>query len=109
MQQQISDFDVDQVLWVDECGMHQDLYRSYTRSLRRQRVDADIEDKRFAPRISMIAAYGQAQLQALFRFEGYTNSTVFDIWVEPSYPFCIRGRLSFWIMPLSINHPRLAN
>ena len=62
--------------------MHQDLYRSYARSPRGQRVDADIEDKRFAPRISVIGAYGQGHLQAPFRFEGYTNAKVFDIWVE---------------------------
>jgi len=62
--------------------MHQDLYRPHARSPRGQRVYADIQDKRFAPRISVIAAYCQGRLQAPLRFEGYTDSTVFDIWVE---------------------------
>jgi len=74
--------DPEQVVWVDECGMHQDLYRPYARSPRGQRVLADIQDKRFAPRISVIAAYNQGRLQAPLRFEGYTDSTVFDIWLE---------------------------
>lgn len=62
--------------------MHQDLYRPNARSPRGERVYADVEDKRFAPRISVIAAYMQGQIQAPLRFEGYTDSRVFDIWIE---------------------------
>lgn len=39
-------------------------------------------DKRFAPRISVIAAYNQGRLNAPLRFEGYTDTHVFDLWVE---------------------------
>ena len=81
-QQQLGEFDNDQVVWVDECGMHQDLYRPYACSPRGERVYADVEDKRFAPRISVIAVYMQGHIQAPLRFEGYTDSLVFDIWVE---------------------------
>ena len=81
-QQQLSQIKEEQIIWVDECGIHQNLYRPYARSPRGQRVYADVQDKRFAPRISVIAAYCQHRLLAPLRFEGYTDTTVFDIWVE---------------------------
>ena len=75
-------FDPPQVVWVDECELHQDLYRPSARSPRGQPVDADIQDKRFAPRVSVIAAYCQGRLLAPLRFEGYTDTKMFNTWVE---------------------------
>lgn len=72
-------------MWVDECGVEQGWYRLHARRPRGVAVDVDIEDKRFAPRISIIAAYHQRHLQAPFRFEGATNTDVFNIWVQ----FCL--------------------
>lgn len=69
-------------MWIDECGIEQGLYRLYARSSREQRVYCEVDDKRFAPRISLIAAYSQGKLQAPMRFEGHTNTTVFELWVE---------------------------
>lgn len=70
------------MVWVDECGIEQGLYRLYARSPRGQRVYCEVDDKRFAPRISLIAAYSQGKLQAPMRFEGHTNTIVFELWVE---------------------------
>lgn len=53
-----------QVVWVDECGIEQDLYRLYAGSLRGLPVYCEVTDKRFAPRISLIAAYSQGRLLA---------------------------------------------
>ena len=39
-------------------------------------------DKRFAPRLSVIAAYCQGQLLAPLRFEGHTHALLFNLWVE---------------------------
>lgn len=67
---------------MDECGIEQNLYRPYARAPRGQRIEADVIDRRFAPRISVIAAHTQGHLDAPLRFEGYTDTAVFDIWVE---------------------------
>lgn len=42
----------------------------------------DIEDKRFAPRINVIAAYNQHRLYATLRLEGSIDTAVFETWVE---------------------------
>lgn len=70
------------IVWVDECGLNKDLYRPYARAPRHQRVYDDISGKRISPRISMIAAYCDRSLSAPFRFDGYTDSKVFNLWVE---------------------------
>lgn len=69
-------------MWVDECGVEQDLYRLHARSPRGVPVLVDVQDKRFAPRISIIAAYNQHGLCASLRFEGSTDTAVFNTWVE---------------------------
>jgi transposase len=74
--------DEQQLVWVDECGLQQDLYRLHARSPRGKLVEVDIHDHRFAPRISIIAAYHQHHLQAPFRFEGSTDTMVFNTWLE---------------------------
>jgi transposase len=81
-QQEIDQLDDEKAVWVDECGMEQNLYREYARSPRGQPVYADIQDKRFEPRISVIAAYCQEKLQASLRFEGYTDTPLVETWVE---------------------------
>ena len=70
-------------MWVDECGLNKDLIRLYGRCPRHQRLyDDDISGKRISPRISMIAAYCDGSLCAPFRFDGYTDSNVFNLWLQ---------------------------
>lgn len=69
-------------MWVDECGIEQDLYREYGRSPRGVPIIADIHDRRFAPRISVIAAYQHHRLSAILRFDGSTDTDVFNLWIE---------------------------
>ena len=68
--------------WVDECGIEQGLYRLHARSLRGVPVMVDIQDKRFRPRINVIAAYNQQRLDATLRLEGSIDTTVFNPWFE---------------------------
>jgi len=68
--------------WVDECGIEQGLYRLHARSLRGVPVMVDIQDKRFRPRINVIAAYNQQRLDATLRLEGSIDTMVFNPWVE---------------------------
>jgi transposase len=72
----------DSLVWVDECGIETKLDRLYARSPKGQRVYGERSGKRTHDRISVIAAYGQRKLQAPFRFRGYTNTEVFEAWVE---------------------------
>jgi len=71
-----------QRVWVDECGVEQNLYREHARSPRGIKIYADVPDKRFAPRISVVAAYRHGLLLAPLRFEGHTDTFLFDLWVE---------------------------
>ena len=77
-----AELDTHQIVGVDECRLGQGLYRVHARSPRGVPVLADIHDRRFAPRISVIAAYNQHHLQATLRFEGSTDTDVFNTWVE---------------------------
>lgn len=69
------------MVWVDECGVEQGLYRLPARRPRGVPIMVDIEDKRFAPRINGIAAYSQHQLYATLRLEGSVDTVVFNTWV----------------------------
>lgn len=80
-QETLAELDEEQLVWVDECGVEQGLYRLHSRSLRGVPVMVDIEDKRFAPRINVIAAYSQHRLYATLRLEGSINTAVFNTWV----------------------------
>ena len=74
--------DEEQLVWVDECGVEQGLYRLHARSSRGIPVRVDVQDKRFAPRINVIAAYSQHRLYATLRLEGSIDTAVFNTWVE---------------------------
>jgi hypothetical protein len=71
-----------QIVWMDECGVDQGVYWRHGRSTRGIPVDADIEDKRYASRSRVMAAYQQGHLLAPLRFEGSTDTGVFNTWVR---------------------------
>ena len=81
-QEALQQFEDEQVVWVDECGLNEDLCRLYGRCPRHQRLYDEISGHRISPRISIIAAYCHNSLCAPFRFDGYTDSTVFNLWLE---------------------------
>lgn len=84
----------DSLVWVDECGIETKLDRLYARSPKGQRVYGERSGKRTHDRISVIAAYGQKKLQAPFRFTGYTNTEVFEAWVERCLiPILVTGQI----------------
>lgn len=80
--QSIKDISADRLIWVDECGVEERIARLYGRSNRGERVYGEISGKRTHNRMSVIAAYCQKKLMAPFRFEGYTNTDVFEAWVD---------------------------
>lgn len=89
-QEQIAAYERHDLVWVDECGLNKDLYRPYGRCPRQQRLYDDISGKRIAPRISMIAAYCNGHLSAPFRFEGYTDTDVFNLWIDTFLLPCLK-------------------
>jgi hypothetical protein len=68
-------------LWVDECGVESQIKRLYGRCPQGQRVYGETSGKK-AERTSVIAAYHQKNLQAPFRFQGYTNTQVVEAWID---------------------------
>ncbi len=81
-QKKLEAFEEEQLVWTDECGLNQQLHRLYGRSQRGDRIIGEKSGNRIVPRISMIAGYCQGRLLAPFRFDGYTDSLVFNLWVE---------------------------
>ena len=79
---QLAQYESNQIIWIDECGLNQDLVRLDGRSPRGQRIVDDISGKRITPRISLIAAYCDGYLSAPCRVDGYTNTEVFNKWLE---------------------------
>ena len=79
---QLAQYESDQIIWIDECGLNQDLVRLYGRRLRGQRIEGEVSGKRIEPRISLIAAYCDGCLLAPCRINGYTDTQVFNKWLE---------------------------
>lgn len=69
-------------VFVDECGIEEEVERVYGRSLKGVRIYDDMSGKKTHNRMSVIAAYTQKKIIAPFLFKGYTNTDVFDTWVE---------------------------
>lgn len=79
--QQISKVPAEDIVWIDESGIDEHLYRKYARKKRGERVYYDVPGKRIS-RTSVIAAYNGKKLKAPMYFRGYTNTEVFNTWVE---------------------------
>lgn len=84
----------DKLVWVDECGVEEEVERSHGRAEVGRRVYGDISGNRKHHRTSVIAAYNQKKLKAPFCFKGYTNTSVFEVWVERLLvPLLIAGQI----------------
>lgn len=81
-QDRLSQFEDEQLVWVDECGLNRDLPRLYGRCLRHNRLYDQQSGKRFVARTSVIAAYADGKLFAPLRFEGHTDTQLFNTWLE---------------------------
>lgn len=79
---QLGQYESDQIIWIDECGLNQELVRLYGRSSRGQRIEGEISGKRITPRVSLIAAYCDGCLSAPCCINGYTDTQIFNMWLE---------------------------
>jgi transposase len=71
----------ERIVWVDETGIEERLFRSHARAALGQRCLSETSGKRVG-RTTLIAGYGAGVLKAPMRFKGYTNTQVFNAWCE---------------------------
>ncbi len=69
------------IVYVDETGFDEHLYREYAFSKRGQRVIAKIPGKKLK-RLSLVAALCNGKILAPFGYSGTGDSNVFHTWVE---------------------------
>jgi transposase len=77
----IKDIPIEELVYLDECGVEDSCYRAYGRAIIGKKVHGENSGKR-ADRVSVIAALCQKQLLAPARLNGYTDSNVFNTWLE---------------------------
>lgn len=80
---EIAEVDPRKIVYIDESGVEDTLFRKYARAPRGEQVPADIKGHR-TKRFSMIAGLLGHKLIAPFVFEGYTDAAVFNAWIEQS-------------------------
>lgn len=71
----------DKRIWIDECGVEEEVERPYGRSLKGNRIYGERSGKVRHARTTVIAAYRRKKMKAPFRFKGHTNTTVFNVWI----------------------------
>lgn len=76
----VAQIPANQIVWVDETGIEERLFRAHARTERGSRALGDISGKRVG-RTTLIAGYGAGVLKAPMRFKGYTNTMVFNAWL----------------------------
>lgn len=78
---EIETIDPEDLVFLDESGIDHFFYRRYARSPVGSRVYGEIPGARVS-RTTLIAGYVVGGFIAPFRFKGYTNTNVFNQWVE---------------------------
>ncbi|MDD3832444.1 MAG: transposase [Oscillospiraceae bacterium] len=69
------------LVFVDECGIDQYLYREFAYSPRGQKVVAKISGKKFK-RTNIVAGICHGKWIAPLEYSGTTDSTLFEFWFE---------------------------
>ena len=69
------------LVYVDETGIDQCLFREYARSPRGQKITGFISGRKFK-RTNIVAGLCQKSWVAPFQYDGYTDSGLFEFWFE---------------------------
>lgn len=69
------------IVYIDETGIDQYLYREYARSLRGQKVVEKISGRKFK-RTNIVAGICQGEWVAPLEYSGTTDSALFEYWFE---------------------------
>ncbi len=78
---QLEKIDSDKLVYIDEAGVDNRLYREYARAPRGQKVYAEIPGKK-RERVSVIGGLMSGTFIAPFTFQGGCNSDVFNTWLK---------------------------
>lgn len=79
--EQIKQYPIEALVFVDESGIDSYLYSPYAWSKRGEKVFGEISGKRFA-RDSFVAAKCKSKILAPLCFQGTCNTKLFDLWIE---------------------------
>jgi len=79
--EKLKDISPDRLVFVDECGIDQYLYRAFAYSPRGQKVVAKISGKKFK-RTNIVAGSCQGHWVAPMEYSGTTDSVLFEFWFE---------------------------
>lgn len=77
---EIKDIPLNDLVYLDESGVNENLQREYGWSPRGEKVHGEVSGKA-RKRLSMIAALNAKDMKAPFFFEGYTDTGVFNGWI----------------------------
>ena len=69
------------LVYVDECGIDQCLYREYARALRGEKIFEKISGRKFK-RTNIVAGICQGKWVAPLEYGGTTDSVLFEFWFE---------------------------
>ncbi len=69
------------IIFLDESGIQQDLQREYGRSYKGKRLIDQTTGHKHS-RTTIISAYGNHKLIAPMYFKGYTDTEIFNVWLE---------------------------
>ena len=69
------------LVYVDETGIDQCLYREYARAPRGQKIEATISGRKFK-RTNIVAGIRQGEWVAPLEYTGTTDSVLFEFWFE---------------------------
>ena len=77
----LAKLNLDQVVYLDEAGVDNRLFREYARAPKGQKITADIPGKK-RERVSIIGGLINKTFIAPFTFQGGCNRDVFNTWLE---------------------------
>ena len=75
----MKNIDVRRLVYVDECGIEQYLYREYARALRGEKVLAKVSGRKYA-RTNIVSGICQRKWVAPLQYSGTTDSVLFEFW-----------------------------
>lgn len=78
---EIKDISLNDLVYLDESGIDGDLQRRFGWSQRGDKIHGETSGKT-RKRLSVIAALNEKNIKAPFFFEGYTDTDVFNGWIE---------------------------
>ena len=78
---EIKNIPLNELVYIDESGLDENLHRRFGWSIRGDKIIGEVSGKA-RKRLSIIAALNGKEIKAPLYFEGYTDTHVFNGWIE---------------------------